>query len=166
MVEDGKVTEGTSSNAYIVQGREGHHALDVEPHPAGRHAARPVQTRAANTASTIEERRFHADEAYGADEAFLTSSSNFVLPIVEIDGKRIGGGQPGPVTRKLREIVLVEAIALPFSAFRGDAHCRDVGPGIPLARHFSLHIREILLHAGICSAPQASEKLRLIVNNC
>ena len=43
---------------------------------------------------------FTPEEAYAADEAFLTSASNFVLPIVEIDGKRIGGGQPGPVARR------------------------------------------------------------------
>ena len=60
---------------------------------------------------TIEERLFTPDEAYAADEAFLTSASNFVLPIVEIDGKRIGGGQPGPTVRKLREIYLDEVRA-------------------------------------------------------
>ena len=59
----------------------------------------------------IEERAFSAAEAHGADEAFLTSASNFVLPITEIDGHRIGGGQPGPVTRKLREVFLQEAMA-------------------------------------------------------
>ncbi|MGL4294506.1 MAG: aminotransferase class IV, partial [Aestuariivirga sp.] len=57
----------------------------------------------------IEERSFTPDEAYAADEAFLTSASQFVMPIVEIDGKRIGGGQPGPVVRKLRELFLQEA---------------------------------------------------------
>jgi D-alanine transaminase len=59
----------------------------------------------------IEERAFTPEEAYGADEAFLTSATNFVLPIVEIDGRRIGGGQPGPVARKLRNIYLEEALA-------------------------------------------------------
>ena len=48
---------------------------------------------------------FTPEEAYAADEAFLTSASQFVMPIVEIDGKRIGGGQPGPIARKLRELV-------------------------------------------------------------
>ena len=57
----------------------------------------------------IEERAFTPEEAYEADEAFLTSASQFVMPIVEIDGKRIGGGQPGPVVRKLRELFLQEA---------------------------------------------------------
>ena len=59
----------------------------------------------------VEERAFTVDEAYGADEAFLTSASSFVMPIVEIDGRRIGGGQPGPVVRKLREAYLKEAAA-------------------------------------------------------
>jgi D-alanine transaminase len=59
----------------------------------------------------IEERAFTAMEAYEADEAFLTSASNFVLPIVEIDGKRIGGGQPGPVARRLRQLFIDAAEA-------------------------------------------------------
>jgi D-alanine transaminase len=57
------------------------------------------------------ERPFTPQEAYAADEAFLTSASNFVLPIVEIDGKRIGGGQPGPMSRRLREMFIERALA-------------------------------------------------------
>ena len=57
----------------------------------------------------IIERSFTPAEAYEADEAFLTSASQFVMPIVESDGHRIGGGQPGPVVRKLRELFLAEA---------------------------------------------------------
>ena len=57
----------------------------------------------------IEERKFTPEEAYAADEAFLTSASQFVMPIVDIDGRMIGGGQPGPVTRKLRDLFLQEA---------------------------------------------------------
>jgi D-alanine transaminase len=105
MIEDGAVTEGTSSNAYIVKD--------------GRVITRPLSNRilagitrqslfrlAKDSKVRIEERAFTAQEAYEADEAFLTSASNFVLPIVEIDGKRIGGGQPGPVARRLRQIFL------------------------------------------------------------
>jgi len=108
MVEDGKVTEGTSSNAYIV--KDG----NVITRPISNSILAGVTRRglfklAREHGVTIEERLFTPEEAYAADEAFLTSSSNFVMPIVEIDGKRIGGGQPGPVTRKLREIVLGEA---------------------------------------------------------
>jgi D-alanine transaminase len=108
MVEDGKVTEGTSSNAYIVKD--------------GKVITRPLSNRilagctrralfrlAKEHGVQVEERVFTVDEALAADEAFLTSASQFVMPITEIDGHRIGGGQPGPVTRKMREIFLQEA---------------------------------------------------------
>lgn len=108
MVEDGKVTEGTSSNAYIVKDGK------VITRPLSNSilagcTRRSLFRMAKEEGVTIEERLFTPEEAYAADEAFLTSASNFVLPIVEIDGKRIGGGQPGPVVRKLREIYLDEA---------------------------------------------------------
>jgi D-alanine transaminase len=107
MIEDGKVTEGTSSNAYIIK--------DAKVITRGLSNSilagctrRALFRLAKEHGVEIEERLFTAEEAYGADEAFLTSASNFVLPITEIDGHRIGGGQPGPVTRKLREIFLEE----------------------------------------------------------
>jgi D-alanine transaminase len=108
MVEDGKVTEGTSSNAYIVKGDT------IITRPLSNRILAGCTRRALFRLSKehgvkIEERLFTPEEAYGADEAFLTSASQFVMPIVEIDGKRIGGGQPGPVTRKLRELFLEEA---------------------------------------------------------
>ena len=110
MVEDGKVTEGTSSNAYIVKNST------VVTRPLSTSILAGVTRRslfrlAQDHGITIEERPFTPEEAYEADEAFLTSATNFVLPIVDIDGRRIGGGQPGPVTRKLRNIYLEEALA-------------------------------------------------------
>lgn len=107
MVEDGKVTEGTSSNAYIVKDGK------VVTRGLSNNILAGCTRRALFRLATehhveIEERSFTADEAYAADEAFLTSASNFVMPIVEIDGKRVGGGQPGPLTRKLREMFLEE----------------------------------------------------------
>ncbi len=108
MVEDGFVTEGTSSNAFIVK--------DGKVITRGLSNAilagctrRSLFRLAKEQGIVIEERPFTAEEAYGADEAFLTSASQFVMPIVEIDGKRIGGGQPGPVVRRLRELFLEEA---------------------------------------------------------
>jgi D-alanine transaminase len=109
MVEEGKVTEGTSSNAYIVKDGKVITRGQSNSILAGC-TRRAVFRLAKEKGVTIEERLFTPEEAYGADEAFLTSASNFVMPIVEIDGKRIGGGQPGPVTRKLREIFLEEAM--------------------------------------------------------
>jgi len=57
----------------------------------------------------VEERLFTVAEAMAADEAFITSASAFVMPIVEIDAKPIGTGKPGPITARLREIYLDEA---------------------------------------------------------
>jgi D-alanine transaminase len=110
MVEDGKVTEGTSSNAYIV--KDG----TVITRPLSNRILAGCTRRALFRLTQehnvqIEERPFTVDEALAADEAFLTSASQFVMPITEIDGHRIGGGQPGPVTRKLRDIFLAEARA-------------------------------------------------------
>ena len=105
MMEDGVITEGTSSNAYIVKDgviitRELSNSILAGV------TRRVLFALAAEKGVKIEERAFTPEEAYAADEAFLTSASNFVLPIVEIDGKRIGGGQPGPVGRRLREMFL------------------------------------------------------------
>ncbi len=108
MVEDGHVTEGTSSNAYIVKDNT------IITRPLSNRilagcTRRALFRLAKEHGVKIEERLFTPEEAYDADEAFLSSASQFVMPIVEIDGKRIGGGQPGPVVRKLREIFLEEA---------------------------------------------------------
>jgi D-alanine transaminase len=107
MVEDGKITEGTSSNAYIVKDGK------VITRPLSTSILAGVTRRslfrlAKEQGVAIEERAFTPEEAYAADEAFLTSATNFVLPIVEIDDRRVGGGQPGPIARRLREIYLDE----------------------------------------------------------
>jgi D-alanine transaminase len=108
MVEDGFVTEGTSSNAYIVVGNK------IITRPLSNRilagcTRRALFRLAAEHKVEIEERLFTPEEAYAADEAFLSSASQFVMPITEIDGHRIGGGQVGPVVRKLRELFLEEA---------------------------------------------------------
>ena len=110
MVENGVVTEGTSSNAYIV--KDGKVITRGLSNSILAGCTRRALFRLAQDHGiVIEERSFTPDEAYAADEAFLTSASQFVMPIVEIDGRRIGGGQPGPVVRKLRELFLKEASA-------------------------------------------------------
>jgi D-alanine transaminase len=57
---------------------------------------------------TVEERPFTVEEAKAADEAFITSASSFVMPVVEMDGQAIGTGKPGQMTARLREIYLDE----------------------------------------------------------
>lgn len=109
MVEDGKITEGTSSNAYIV--KDGKVITrELSNNILAGCTRRALFRLAKEKGMTLEERAFTPDEAYAADEAFLTSASNFVMPIVEIDNRRVGGGQPGPVTRKLRDMFLEEAM--------------------------------------------------------
>ena len=107
MVEDGFVTEGTSSNAYIVKDNT------VITRPLSNRilagcTRRALFRLAREHGVKIEERAFTPDEACAADEAFLTSASQFVMPIVEIDGKRVGGGQPGPSPRELRDFFMEE----------------------------------------------------------
>jgi D-alanine transaminase len=105
--EDGAVTEGTSNNAYIVKGnRIITRALGNDILHGITRAA--VLRFAAEAQFEIEERPFTATEAQGADEAFSTAASIFVMPVVEVDGKPVGTGKPGPVATRLREIYLDE----------------------------------------------------------
>ncbi|MDR7126201.1 D-amino-acid transaminase [Pseudotabrizicola sp. 4114] len=106
-VEDGNVTEGTSNNAYIVKGnRIITRALSTDIlHGITRVA---VLRFAAEAQFEVEERPFTVEEAQNADEAFSTAASIFVMPVVEIDGKPVGSGKPGPVAQRLRELYLDE----------------------------------------------------------
>ena len=108
MIEDGAVTEGTSNNAYIVTGGTivTRHLGEEILHGITRAA---VLKMAREAQMAVEERPFTLEEAQAADEAFVTSASSFVTPVIEIDGAPIGGGTPGPVARRLREIYLEES---------------------------------------------------------
>ena len=107
MVEDGMVTEGTSNNAYIIKGNKiitrqlGNEILHGITRVAVLRMAREAQME-------VEERAFTIEEAKQADEAFTTSASGFVMPVVEIDGVALGDGTPGRVATRLREIYLDE----------------------------------------------------------
>ncbi|MBM3487916.1 MAG: D-amino-acid transaminase [Alphaproteobacteria bacterium] len=107
LVDDaGVVTEGSSTNAWIVD-RDGR----VVTHPADTAIldgiVRRTLFRLANEASIVViERPFRLAEAMGATEAFLTSSTSFVVPVVAIDGSAIGTGRAGPVTLRLRDAYL------------------------------------------------------------
>lgn len=108
MVEDGAVTEGTSNNAYIVKG--GTIITRQLSNDILHGITRAAVLRFANEAQMkVEERPFTVEEAQAADEAFITSASTFVMPVVEIDGTKIGDGTPGSVASRLREIYLDES---------------------------------------------------------
>ena len=110
MVESGKVTEGSSSNAYILT-REGTLVTRSLGHEILAGITREAVLRLARTSSLqIEERPFSLAEAEEAAEAFITSATTFVMPVVSIDGKLVGDGRPGPVTRQLRELYITAAL--------------------------------------------------------
>jgi D-alanine transaminase len=104
MIEDGKVTEGGSSSAFIltqddvlVTRQNGSEILPGCTRKAVVKLAEERQLR-------VEERAFSVDEALRAKEAFITSATVFVQAVVSIDGKKVADGKPGPMTSRLREI--------------------------------------------------------------
>jgi D-alanine transaminase len=106
MIEDGKVTEGGSSSAFIltqddvlVTRQNGSEILPGCTRKAVVKLAEERQLR-------VEERAFTVGEALAAKEAFITSASSFVQPVVSIDGKPIANGKPGATATRLREIYI------------------------------------------------------------
>lgn len=111
LVEDGAVTEGTSNNAYIVT-KDGKIVTRQLSHAILHGITRAAVLRMAEEAQMIvEERAFTIEEAQNAAEAFITSATTFVTPVVEIDGVTLGDGTPGPIAKRLREIYMDEAHA-------------------------------------------------------
>jgi D-alanine transaminase len=106
MIEDGKVTEGGSSSAFIltrddvlVTRQNGSEILPGCTRKAVVKLAEERQLR-------VEERAFTIEEALAAKEAFITSATLFVQPVISIDGHKVAGGTPGPMTSRLREIYI------------------------------------------------------------
>jgi D-alanine transaminase len=109
MVENDEVTEGTSSNAYIIKGQK-IITRNLSPQILQGITRAAVLRFASEFELEIEERPFTLAEAQHADEAFITSASSFVTPVVELDGHAIGSGRPGPIVGRLREIYLDESL--------------------------------------------------------
>jgi D-alanine transaminase len=106
MVEDGFVTEGGSSTAFIITKDS---RLVTRPLS---HAILPGITRrsvmrlAGEADLKVEERLFSVQEAYDSAEAFFTSATSLVMPVVQIDDRTIGEGKPGPLAQRLRALYL------------------------------------------------------------
>ena len=121
MVEDCLITEGGSSTVFIVTS-DG--AIVTRPLS---NAVLPGITRlavmrlAAEAGLTIQERAIGVEEACEAEEVFFTSASNFVVPVVSIDGRSIGDGRPGPRTKRL--------MALYVGLARGETGSGPATPG-------------------------------------
>lgn len=105
MIEDGVITEGVSSSAYIVKEQV------IITRPLSNEILPGIRRRTLlelceKEGITLEQRLFTLDEALAADEAFISSATTIVLPVVSIDGSTIGTGEPGPITQKLRALYL------------------------------------------------------------
>ncbi|RAU44048.1 MULTISPECIES: D-amino-acid transaminase [unclassified Pseudomonas] len=112
LVKDGWVTEGTSNNAFIIT-RDG----AVVTRELSR-ALLPGTTRAALIELVkehdlrFEERAYTLEEAANAAEAFITSSTSFIYPVVSIDGQLVADGKPGKLTQRLRQLYIDHALAV------------------------------------------------------
>ena len=109
MIEDGFVTEGASSTAYIV--KDG----IVITRPLSNRILPGIRRRrllelAAEAGIACEERPFSLDEALAADEAFISSATTILHPVINIDGNPIGDGKPGPLARKLRQLYVAHML--------------------------------------------------------
>lgn len=107
LVDDaGRITEGSSTNAWIVdgEGRAVTRPLGPDILPGITRAA--VLRLARSSGMPVVERAFTVAEAKGAREAFLTSTTSFVRPVVSIDGTTVGNGEAGSVTRALLGLYL------------------------------------------------------------
>jgi D-alanine transaminase len=111
LVEDGFVTEASSATAHIIT-RDGKLITRQLSHAILHGITRASVLDIAEEAGiTYEERAFTPEEAKDAAEAFITSATNFVLPVVAIDGQPIGDGKPGPLTLKLRALYIARKTA-------------------------------------------------------
>ncbi|MEM8982328.1 MAG: D-amino-acid transaminase [Pseudomonadota bacterium] len=100
--DDLGITEGTSSNAYIVTADRELVTRQLGTDILAGITREVVLDVASREALTVVERVFSVDEAHAASEAFITSATTFVQPIVKIDDRTLGDGRPGPIVKKLR----------------------------------------------------------------
>ena len=105
MVEDGFVTEGVTSSAYIIKERK------IITRPLSNFILPGIRRRtlieiAEREGIELEQRLFTVEEALQADEAFISSATTITLPVVSIDGKKIADGTPGEITLKLRRLYI------------------------------------------------------------
>ncbi|MET3601712.1 D-amino-acid transaminase [Martelella mangrovi] len=106
MVEDGCITEGCSNNAYIVTQEGTLVTRELSTEILSGITRQSVLKCADDLQIRVEERPFTVEEIRQAREAFSTSASGFVNPVVSVDGTAVGDGKPGPVAHRLREVYI------------------------------------------------------------
>ena len=110
MVQDGFVTEGTSNNAYIITKDNVLVTRNLSNDILAGVTRRSILEYAKEAQIKVEERPFTIEEAKNASEAFVSSATTFIGPVVEIDNKIIGDGKPGKQSLRLREIYIGESM--------------------------------------------------------
>lgn len=109
-VEDGMITEGTSSNFHIITAEGKLITRDLSNALLHGITRGSILDLAEKAGIPTEQRSFTPDEAKAASEAFITSAGAFVTPVVSIDGIAIGSGKPGPICEKLRDLYIQHGI--------------------------------------------------------
>jgi D-alanine transaminase len=107
--ELGLVTEGASSNAWIIDKTGAIRTRDTQANILRGITRKTLFSIMAREGMRVEERPFSLEEAREAREAFITGAGTLLLPIVSIDGKPVGQGAPGPVAKRLRQLYIEEA---------------------------------------------------------
>ena len=110
MVQDGFVTEGTSNNAHIITKDNVLVTRNLSNDILAGVTRRSILKYAKEAQIKVEERPFTIEEAKNASEAFVSSATTFIGPVVEIDNKIIGDGKPGKQSLRLREIYIGESM--------------------------------------------------------
>lgn len=106
--EMGLITEGASTNAWIVDEHGRLRTRDTQANILRGVTRTAVLALVAEEGLELDERPFSVEEAKQAREVFVTASSTFVMPLISLDGARIGDGRPGPIATRLREIYVAQ----------------------------------------------------------
>ena len=105
----GLVTEGGSSNAWIIDSEGALRTRDIQANILRGVTRNSLVELIREAGLILEERPFTIAEAKSAREAFITGAGSLVLPVVRIDGVDVGGGAPGPVAKRLRALYMSQS---------------------------------------------------------
>jgi len=105
----GLITEGASTNAWIVDAEGRLRTRDAQANILQGITRAAILKMAQSEGVELDERPFSVEEAKAAREVFVTAASAFVMPLVSLDGVKIGDGRPGPVATRLRALYLEQA---------------------------------------------------------
>ncbi|HEY2179610.1 MAG TPA: D-amino-acid transaminase [Caulobacteraceae bacterium] len=105
----GFVTEGSSTNAWIVDADGVLRTRDIQANILRGVTRASLMRVAAEQGLKVEQAPFTIDDVRAAREAFITGASTLVTPVIRLNGRMLGAGEPGPVAKRLRELYIAEA---------------------------------------------------------